>query len=250
MRGAIDGIPAYSSTIIADKTTALFVVIGVLGALMERARTGLGRQLEVAMLETMTHFVSIEHLNGLTWQEPKAASGYTRLLSAHRRPYRTRDGWMAVMPYNEKQWHVFFIAAERTDVLEDPRFADAASRARHVEALYQAVADTMPMRTSAEWAEIFTRHDIPFGPVMSLEDLVADGHMNDVGFWHEAEHPTEGSLRVPSFPIRDGGPQGDATPVTGAPVLGEHTRALMRLAGYDDDAIESLERSGAVLAGG
>src|SRR5690606_11889180 len=99
--------------IIADKTTALFVVIGVLGALMERAQTGQGRQLEVPMLETMAHFVSIEHLNGLTWQEPKAASGYTRLLSAHRRPYRTKDGWMAVMPYNEKQWHVFFIAAQR-----------------------------------------------------------------------------------------------------------------------------------------
>jgi crotonobetainyl-CoA:carnitine CoA-transferase CaiB-like acyl-CoA transferase len=196
----------------------------------------------------MAHYVSIEHLNGLTWQQPKAASGYTRLLSAHRRPYRTKDGWMAVMPYNEKQWHVFFVAAQREDVLADPRFADAASRAQHVEALYQAVAETMPTRTSAEWTEILTRFDIPFGPVMSLEDLVADGHMNDVGFWHEAEHPTEGGLRIPAFPIRDGGPTGDATPVTGAPALGEHTRALMRAVGFDDAAIESLAQDGVVVA--
>lgn len=246
LRGAIDGTPAYSSTIIADKTTALFVVVGILGALMQRAQDGRGRQLEVPMLETMAHFVSIEHLNGLTWQEPKAASGYTRLLSPHRRPYRTKDGWMAVMPYSEKQWHVFFVAAGRNDVLEDPRFADAASRARNVAALYKAVADTMPTRTSAEWTEILTKADIPFGPVNTLEDLVADGHMQDVGFWHEAEHPTEGLLRVPSFPVRDGGPRGDATPVTGAPALGEHTRALMAEAGYADEAIDALAEGGVV----
>lgn len=248
LRGRIDGAPAYASTFIADKTTALFVVIGVLGALMERARTGRGRQLEVAMLETMAHYVSIEHLDGHTWHEPKAPSGYKRLLSRHRRPFRTKDGWMAVVPFSEKQWHIFFCAAQREDVVSDPRFATAESRARNIEALYEAVAETMATRTCAEWASILARHDIPFGPVMSLEDLVADGHMNDVGFWHEAEHPSEGRLRVPSFPVRDGGPHGAATPVAGAPALGEHTREIMRSVGFDDEAIEALAQAGVVVA--
>lgn len=247
-RGRIDGTPAYAPTIMADKTTALFVVIGILGALMERARTGLGRQIEVPMLETMTHFVAIEHLNGLTWEQPKASSGYTRLLNPHRRPYRTRDGWLAVMPYNSAQWDQFFTAAGRQDIVTDPRFADAESRARHIFALYEAVAETMPSRTSAEWIEILKKQDIPYGPVNSLEDLVTDPHMNDVGFWHLAEHPTEGMLRIPSFPVRDGGPQGSATPVANAPALGEHTRVVMRDLGYAEEAIDALAGAGVVIA--
>ena len=75
LRQQVDGIPAYSPTIIADKTTALFVVIGVLGAVAERHVSGKGKQIEVAMMETMAHFLSIEHLGGLTWSPPIGPSG-------------------------------------------------------------------------------------------------------------------------------------------------------------------------------
>src|SRR5205085_1428200 len=85
-----------------------------------------GRQLEVPMLETMTHFLSVEHLNGLTWQHAPAPSGYRRLLNAYRRPHRTRDGYLAVMPHSESQWRKFFTAVGRPDVLSDPRMATPA----------------------------------------------------------------------------------------------------------------------------
>lgn len=245
MKGRIDGQPAYAPTILADKTTALFAVIGIMGALMERTRTGQGRQLEVPMLETMTHFMSVEHLNGLTWQEPKAASGYLRLLNAERRPHKTLDGYLAVMPHSESQWRKFFTAVGRTDVLTDPRFATAADRSRNIAAMYMIVSEVLPTRTSAQWTELFTEHDVPFGPVNTLEDLAQDGHLADVGFWHEVDHPTEGPLRVPSFPVRDGGPLGDATPAGIAPTLGEHTAELLRSVGYGEDDINALVRSGA-----
>lgn len=244
LNGAIDGVPGYAPTIMADKTTALFVVIGIMGALMQRAATGEGRQIEVPMLETMTHFLSIEHLNGLTWDVPVAPSGYARLLDANRRPHRTKDGYLAVLPHSERQWRMFFALVGRGDVLADPRFADTASRARNIEALYRVVSETLPSRTSAEWTELFTNNDIPCGPVNSLEDLVADGHLRDVGFWHRMEHPTEGTLRVPSFPVRDGGPHGDATPAGAAPALGQHTESLLRDAGYGQDAVDALIASG------
>ncbi len=246
LRGMIDGVPAYAPTIIADKTTALFVVIGIMGALMERARTGQGRQLEVAMFETMTHFVSIEHLNGYTYDPPKAGVGYTRLLNAYRRPHRTKDGYLAVMPHNEKQWRKFFKLVGRDDVLIDPRFADAASRSRNTDALYVEVSKILPSRTSAEWAELFTKHDVPFGPVNGLDDLAADPHLADVGFWHIVEHPTEGRLRVPSFPVRDGGPDGDATPAAIAPTLGQHSVRVLGEVGYTPTEIDALLRKGVI----
>lgn len=245
-KGAIDGIPAYAPTIIADKTTALFVVIGVMGALMRRGVAGGGCQLEVPMLETMVNFVSVEHLNGLTWDVPVAPSGYKRLLNAYRRPHATKDGFLAVMPHSEKQWRKFFTLVGREDVLVDPRFADAASRSRNVDALYVEVSRTLPTRTTEEWVDLFTENDVPFGPVNTLEDLVSDGHLNDVGFWHKIEHPTEGTLRVPSFPVRDGGPKGDATPVALAPTLGQHTEVVLRGVGYTAEEIEALARTGVI----
>jgi len=249
LKGAIDGVPAYAPTIIADKTTALFVALGVLGALMERAATGAGRQLEVPMLETMTHFLSIEHLNGLTWDPPAAPSGYTRLLNPWRRPHRTRDGFLAVMPHGEKQWRKFLEIVGRQDLIADARFADPASRSRNVAALYEEISTILPTRTTAQWEALFTLHDVPYGPVNTLEDLTHDAHLADVGFWHAVEHPSEGRLRVPSFPVRDGGPRGDASPAGPAPRLGEHTVPVLREAGLADHEIDALLRSGAVVDG-
>lgn len=241
IRERIDGIPAYAPTILADKTTALFVVVGILGALLERESSGRGKQLEVPMFETMTHFMSIEHLNGLTWETPVAPSGYDRLLTAFRRPHRTKDGWLAVMPHNEKHWRKFFTLLNRHDVLTDPRFADPASRSKNVEQLYLIISEILPKRTTQEWTEIFTKGDVPFGPVNQLEDLIQDPHLTDVDFWKITEHETEGRLRVPSFPVRDGGPNGDATPcLLPAPPLGRDTVSLLSSVGYSQNEIESL----------
>jgi crotonobetainyl-CoA:carnitine CoA-transferase CaiB-like acyl-CoA transferase len=247
MRERIDGTPAYAPTILADKTTALFVVIGIMGAVAERERTGKGRQIEVAMLETMTHFMSIEHLNGLTWDPPAAPSGYTRLLTTFRRPHRTKDGYLAVMPHGEKHWRKFFALLGRDDVLSDPRFADAESRSRNIDILYTEVSKILPTRTNAEWTEIFTRGDVPFGPINQLEDLLDDPHLTDVGFWNFVDHPTEGRLRIPSFPVRDGGPAGiAASPATIAPGLGEHTLDVLLNAGYTRSEVDAMRDCRAV----
>lgn len=247
LRGRIDGIPTYAPTILADKTTALFVVIGIMGALMERMTSGQGKQLEVAMLETMSYFISIEHLNGYTFEPPHGGAGYTRLLSKNRRPHRTQDGFLAVMPHNAKQWKKFFTLVGRPDIITDPRFAEPEARARNTDALYEEVGKILPTRSSAEWAELFTKNDVPFGPVLGLEDLIDDGHMQDVGFWHLVDHPTEGKVRVPAFPVRDGGPDGDATPVALAPTLGQHSEEILAEAGYGPEDIAALLRSGVVV---
>jgi crotonobetainyl-CoA:carnitine CoA-transferase CaiB-like acyl-CoA transferase len=251
MRERIDGTPAYAPTILADKTTAIFAVVGILGALLEREKSGLGKQLEVPMFETMAHFMSIEHLNGLTWEPPVAPSGYERLLTAFRRPHRTKDGWLAVMPHNEKHWRKFFTLLGRQDVLDDPRFADPASRSRNVEHLYLVISEILPTRTNAEWTEIFTRGDVPFGPMNQLEDLINDPHLEDVGFWQMMDHGTEGRLRAPSFPVRDGGPKGESgANLRPAPALGEDTVGVLSSIGYNDAEIKLMLSRGVVGATG
>jgi len=247
LKGRIDGTPTYTPTILADKTTAQFVAMGIMAALMERNATGKGKQLEVAMNETMTYFVALEHLAGRTFDPPLGDAGYARLLTRYRRPHRTQDGYLSVMPHNDKQWKKFFTIVGRPDIITDPRFAEREVRARNTDALYEEVSRILPTRPTAEWEKLFNEHDVPYGPVLSLEDLLDDGHMADVGFWHRVQHPTEGALVVPAFPVRDGGPDGDATPTSIAPTLGQHSEEILRELGYPAGKIDKLLHDGVVV---
>lgn len=240
IKGRIDGKPAYAPTILADKTTALFAVIGIQAALARRAHTGIGEELEVAMFETMVNFVSVEHLDGFTFDPPRGTSGYDRLMTDFRRPHRTRDGYLAVLPYNAQQWESFFTAAGRAELVQDPRFADDASRSRNIGLLYEQVATILVERTCAEWEAMLLAFDIPHARVNDIDDLVNDAHLRDVGFWHRYTHQSEEQLRVPAFPVKIGGPKGSATPALSVPQAGEHTGEILDELGYSPLAIEDL----------
>ena len=243
----IGSAPAYMPTIVADKTTALFVVIGIQGALLRRAVTGKGDQLEVAMFETMAHYLSVEHLAGFAFEPPLGPAGYRRMVSHHRKPHRTKDGFIAIMPHSERDWRVFFEACGIPEFMEDPRFIGNANRARHINELYAKLAEMMPQRTTSEWVEFLDAHDIPNTVINTLEDLRSDPHMADVGFWHSIDHPSEGKLIAPSLPVRYGGPEGSATPALLAPRFGQHSIEVLREVGYGPAQIESMVDRGVVL---
>ncbi len=248
LKARIDGKPAYAPTIVADKTTALFAVIGIMGALMRRRVTGVGEQMEIALFETMAHYMSIEHLGGYSFDPPAGPSGYARLLNDFRRPHKTKDGYMAVLPYTPAQWKAFFDGVGRPEVLLDPRFCDDAGRTTNIDAIYHVVSTILPERTNAQWTELCTRADIPHSPVNDIPDLVADPHLADVGFWQKMIHPTEGPMIAPSFPVRYGGPRGDATPAGPAPLLGQHTVEILESVGYTREQVEMMLASKFALA--
>lgn len=239
------GEPRYLPTVVADKTTAMTVVYAVLAALFHRERSGEGQDIEVPMFETMVHFVMGEHLWGMTFDPPIGGPGYTRLMSQERRPYPTRDGYIAILPYLDAHWAVFCEVVGRPDLLADPRFRTLADRVRHIDATYAETAKIMATRTTQEWLDLFGRTSVPTIVVNSLEELASDPHLEAVGFWKSVDHPTEGKLRLPAFPVNFG-----ATPAgieRHAPRLGEHTREVLGEAGLDGGAIEALLANGAAM---
>jgi crotonobetainyl-CoA:carnitine CoA-transferase CaiB-like acyl-CoA transferase len=239
------GEPRYLPTVVADKTTAMTVVYAVLAALFHRERTGEGQDIEVPMYETMVHFVMGEHLWGMSFDPPIGGPGYTRLMSKERRPYPTQDGYIAILPYLDAHWVTFCNVVERPDLLEDPRFRTLADRVRNIDATYSETAKIMATRTTREWLGLFAKTSVPTIVVNSLEDLATDPHLEAVGFWKSVDHPTEGKLRLPAFPVNFG-----ATPAgieRHAPRLGEHTREVLREAGLDDASIEALLASGGAM---
>ncbi|QJW85181.1 hypothetical protein HK414_22305 [Ramlibacter terrae] len=169
------------------------------------------------------------------------------MVSPHRKPHRTADGFIAVMPHNERDWRVFFDGCGMPAFMDDPRFIGNANRARHINELYAKLAELMPQRTTDEWVAFLDAHDIPNAVINTLDGLRTDPHMDDVDFWHEFDHPTEGRLVAPSFPVRYGGPEGSARPALLAPGFGEHSVEVLREAGIDAARIDAMVDRGVVL---
>jgi crotonobetainyl-CoA:carnitine CoA-transferase CaiB-like acyl-CoA transferase len=242
LQAMMSGEPRYLPTIVADKTTALAVVSAVVAGLFYRERHGVGQEIEVPMFETMVAYVMAEHLFGRVFTEGTDGAGYTRLLSQHRRPYRTQDGYLAVLPYLNEHWKAFCEAAGRPELVSDPRFATLPLRLANIDAVYAETGRIMATRTTADWLEILGKTNVPIMIVNSLEDLLADPHLQATGFWQTVEHPSEGSLRLPGVPTAfSESPGAIRRP---PPRLGEHSVEILREAGFSEAAIEEMLASG------
>ena len=243
------GEPRYLPTVVCDKTTAITVVYAVLAALFHRERTGEGQEVEVPMFETMVSFVMAEHLWGMAFEPRMGPPGYVRLMSEHRRPYRTLDGYIAILPYMNAHWETFCKVTGRTDLLDDPRFRTMGDRTRNIDDTYAETGRIMATRTTQEWLDLFEKTSVPVNRVNTLEDLAEDPHLRETGFWKLTDHPTEGRLRGTGFPVNFFGTPADECRRP-APRLGEHTRELLAEAGYDEARIEALLATGAAVQAG
>jgi crotonobetainyl-CoA:carnitine CoA-transferase CaiB-like acyl-CoA transferase len=245
-QASLIGEPRYVPTIVADKTSSMTVLAAVLAALYHKARTGEGQEVEVPMFESMAAWVMVEHLYGETFVPPRETIGYKRILNPYRRPFKTRDGYMAILPYTDQNWRDFFALTGRQDLLDDLRYKTLASRLKNIEALYEELARIATTRTNAEWLAELDRRNIPAMTVNSLESLLHDPHLEAVGFWQTVEHPTEGTLRLPGIPAVYGKTPGAIRRLP--PRLGEHSEEILREAGLAGEEIAALLASGATRA--
>ncbi len=237
------GEPRYMPTVVCDKTTAMAVVQGVTAALYHREKTGLGQQIEVPMFETMVSFIMAEHLWGYSFDPPIGEPGYTRLMSYHRKPYKTKDGYIAILPYLDSHWEIFCNLSNRKDLLEDKRFSSLSQRVKNIDDTYKETAKTMLNKSTKEWLEIFENTSVPTISVNNLKDLINDEHLESTKFWKTIDHPTEGKLRTPAFPINF-----SETPSSirrHQPNLGEHSMEVLLEAGLEPEEIEKMLKSGA-----
>jgi formyl-CoA transferase len=170
--------------------------------------------------------------------------GYKRVLNRYRRPYKTKDGYLAILPYTDQNWRDFFKIAGRQDLADDPRFKTLGSRLKHIEFLYEEIGRIAPSRTNAEWLADLDASNIPGMIVNSLESLLTDPHLEATGFWQFMDHPTEGPMRLPGVPASYSKTPGSIRRLP--PRLGEHGVEILREAGLDAGQIDALVASGAM----
>lgn len=217
--------PRYIPSIIADKISAVHAAWAIALALFHRERAGQGQEVAVPMLETIVAFNMLEHLGGQIFSPAVGEMGYKPVREALRRPFRTADGHICFLPYTDTNWRTFLTLIERSDLLADPVFATQKGRQANLDRVWPEVAQILAGRPTGDWLALLDGSDIPHASVNTLEDLLDDPHLTDIGFWQFRDHPTEGRMRFPMPPISL-----SASPAAIRrlpPSLGEHTQEVL-----------------------
>ncbi|MET0390432.1 MAG: CoA transferase [Polyangiales bacterium] len=219
----LTGEANYAGTIMADKITGLTAVYATMMALYHRERTGEGQEVEVSMFETMASFMLVEHANGAMFTPPLGPAHYPRAVAPNRKPYRTRDGYVSALIYNDKHWAAFVEAVKPPWATAE--LATVEQRARQIDAVYGLLAQTFQERTTEEWLTLLRQLNIPAAPLRTPDELFENRHLNAVGFFEPVDSP-HGPVRFPGIPTWFSRTPGKIT--AAAPQLGADTEAVLQ----------------------
>ena len=232
-----DGIPSLVPSIIADKSAGLVALSGILAALFQRFRHGEGVYMEVGMFESMSAYTLLEHQYGSIFSPPKGSAGYDRVISSQRKPFQTKDGYICMLAYTDKQWHAFWELSGDSSMRSNPNYHSMAERLKNIDKLYANVANKLVEKTSDEWLQILKSAEIPCGSVNTFDDLRKDPHMDEIGFFRHYKHPTEGDIELVDPGLRF---NGESLPVRHyPPKLGEQSYEILSALGVSDEKIKA-----------
>lgn len=245
LTGDPDGAPVRFPTPMADMTTGMFALIGILAALQARARTGQGQFIDVSLLESQ-----------MTWLENYAGEYFATGINPPRRgnnhpqvvPYEPMQGsdgvWFILGVGSDNIWRKFCALAGLEHLRDDPRFATNAARVENRETLLPVVRQVVAGRPSGEWLRLLRENAIPAGPIRDVAEALADPQVEARGFVVGLEHPQLGTVRSLATPIHFS--QTPAHYAAHPPLLGEQTDAVLAELGYAPQAIADLRARGVV----
>jgi crotonobetainyl-CoA:carnitine CoA-transferase CaiB-like acyl-CoA transferase len=227
---------------ISDAATGIFACLGIVSALLERTKTGVGRKVEVSMLEA-TLALAVEPLAHyfVTGNEQPF---YLRGAMSQAYILTCKDGKRIALQMSspDKFWKGLAAVIESPDLLQ--RYPDRKRRVDSYEAIGRELAAIFATRPREEWLERLAQHDVPFAPERRLNELDEDPQVRHLDLFYELEHPAAGPVRSVHRAIRcDGSREIDFRP---PPTLGEHTREVLVGLGLSDDELRGLSSQGVI----
>ncbi len=244
LTGTADSGPTRAGLAIADLLAGIFAAHGVQLALLSRERTGRGQIVETSLLEAMVGVLSWgAGMYFETGQAPGPAGHHHPLSSPYGR-FRARDGYVNIAAGNDTMWTNLARSLGRDDWLSDARFADALARLQHREALTAEIESVLAAQDVAEWVERLNAAGVPCGPVLDLQQVFADPQVLARSMLVQLAHPEVGAFKTTGLPVKLSRTPGSIA--RRPPLLGEHTDAVLRECGVDDDEIARLREQGVI----
>ena len=235
--------PVRIGVAVADLAGGMFAAYAIASALVRRERTGEGERIDVSLLECQLAWLTYMAANYFaTGKDPERAGSRHPTIVPYQ-AFATKDGHLNVAVGNDAIFRRFCAALGRPELAEDSRFATNPDRVQHRNELEPLLDAVLRTQTTAAWMERFDEHGIPAGPVYRISDIVLDPQVEARKMVLEMRHPTAGTTRAFAPPFRSLHERGAHVP---APLLGEHTDAVLAELGYTAEHIAQLRREGAV----
>jgi crotonobetainyl-CoA:carnitine CoA-transferase CaiB-like acyl-CoA transferase len=239
--GEPDGPPTSVGLPICDLGTGMWAVQGILAALYERERTGLGRLVECSLLETAIGFSSWTSAQWLADHEEPTRQGSRHRQNAPYQRMKTKDGYLMVGAAGESIWARCAAALGHPEWCEDPRFATNEQRMQNRAALEAEMEAVLATATSDDWVEVLEAAGVPCGPVYNYAQMFADPQVRHRGLVQYASDPDLGEVPHIRTPIKIG----EGVRVrTVAPKLGQHNAEIFGRLGVSEPEMQRLRTKG------
>jgi crotonobetainyl-CoA:carnitine CoA-transferase CaiB-like acyl-CoA transferase len=238
------GPPMKAGAPVTDITAGILGCVGILAALHARQPTGQGQMVDTSLFEAgITHTYWHSAICFATGHAP-GPMGSAHPLNAPYQAFPASDGWITVGAANQENWLRLLEALEAPEFRDDPRFVNNADRMRNLATLTEMLSPLFQRRTVAEWLRRLEDAGVPAGPVLDIAQMHADPQALAREMIVETVHPTAGEVKAIGLPIKfSETPGGVHQP---APLFGQHTREVLREAGYSDAEIDQLAQQGAI----
>lgn len=244
--GEPGGPPAKTGNSVADINAGILAVVGICAAYAHKLKTGRGQVVDTSLMEAALQQTYWHAAIYFATGESPGPTGSAHVLTAPYQAFKAKDGWINIGGANQANWERITEVLGHPEWRADPRFATNSDRMRNLDALAAAMNAVLATRTRAEWIEAFDAAGVPVGPVHSIGEALAHPQTQARGMVVDLVHPQAGPTKALGCPLHF-----SQTPTSidrPAPLLGEHTREVLREYGYSDEQIDALAAEGAIEA--
>jgi len=243
--GQADGPPTRVGSSIGDIFSGSFATIGILAALRVKEKTGLGQQVDIAMMDAVVSVLENAVVRYTVTGEIPQRTGSAHPSIAPFDVFEAKDGWFVIGVGNDMLWEKFCKAVNKTDLLNDSRFTTNPKRSENYRELKPIITEWSKKKTVEEILNILINAGVPVGEVNTIDKIVDDPNIKLREMIVEVEHPLAGKVKITDTPIKLSLTPGKVEKAS--PLLGEHTEEVLgELLGFSKEEIEGLKKEGVV----
>jgi crotonobetainyl-CoA:carnitine CoA-transferase CaiB-like acyl-CoA transferase len=243
--GSPESGPLRVGVAIGDQTTGMWAAIGVLSALAQREKTGVGHRIDTSLMASLVGLLSVQGQRYLSLGETPGLAGNNHPVVSPCGVFQTKDGPLNIAANTPNMWITLCNILDLNELVADERFIDNASRAVNRDELKQLIEKQLSTFDRQHWTHLFNKSGVPAGPINNLAEVFSDAQVLHCQLVEEVNHPVLGTLKLVGSPIQFDLNKGSSIK-RAPPLLGEHTSEILEEFGWSHQEIDNLNKRGVV----